>query len=135
MLNIPELVPPRNQFPQFRNHLQIDSLRFRNPFQRFPEFLAIPCNSVQFPFDLIPGIPFRNRIQRREETNNNITSITEFRNRSEFREFREFLGIPCNSGITTSITIVSCYIHLVMNRFRSGIPESVRIPGIPSDSV
>ena len=132
MLNIPELVPPRNQFPQFRNHLQIDSLRFRNPFQRFPEFLAIPCYSVQFPFDLIPGIPFRNRIQRREETNNNITSITEFRNRSEFREF---LAIPCNSGITTCINIVSCYIYRVMNRFLSGIPESLRIPGIPCDSV
>jgi hypothetical protein len=46
--------------------------------------------------------------------------ITQFRNRTEFREF---LGISSNSGITTSNMIVSSLTHLVTTQFRSGIPE------------
>jgi hypothetical protein len=33
------------------------------------------------------------------------------------------MEIPCDSGITTFIIIVSSRIHLVMIRFRSAIPE------------
>jgi hypothetical protein len=46
--------------------------------------------------------------------------ITQFRNRTEFREF---LGISSNSGITTSNMILSSLTHLVTTEFRSGIPE------------
>ncbi len=46
--------------------------------------------------------------------------ITQFRNRTEVREF---LGISSNSGITTSNMIVSSLTHLVTTQFPSGIPE------------
>jgi hypothetical protein len=46
--------------------------------------------------------------------------ITQFRNRTEFREL---LGISSNSGITISNMIVSSLTHLVTTQFRSGIPE------------
>jgi hypothetical protein len=66
--------------------------------------------------------------------------ITQFRNRTEFREF---LGISSNSGITTSNMIVSSLTHLVTTQFQSGIPElsetgivrnSTELHEIPSNS-
>jgi hypothetical protein len=125
---------PRSQFhaiPEFRFYTI--SINARNS----KEFLGIPTNSG---ITTYMGLITNDRSWLSIEFRYGIPGIVRTRNRSGIgrnsRNWKEFLGIPTNSGITTYMGLFANDRSWLSIEFRYGIPEIGsnfhRFPRIPN---